>query len=287
MPASSTLLRRTLTFAVLLAIFTCNALAQYCHLDTIVHITDKHNQPVTDVNAADLKVEIGDTPTNIAAFSHTVPSIVLLLDVSSSMKETWNQAIAAAKQFVEKTEDVELFAFRGKIVGYAIGRAKSNELLDQLSRQGPPPMGSGGTALYDTLIGLGSHLKTHNAAFVLISDGGDNESTHSSEDTASLFEHSSWPPVFALILDYADRDKSRGYFKKIPPATGGMIIYPSSASKIPAAVDELAGIVLNSFVLSLQAHESRTDMAKLKLESARKDINLLHVSEVPPCGPAH
>jgi len=287
LPACSSVLGRAFAISAILAMFIGNAVAQNCSLDTIVHITDKNNQPVANVNAADLKAEIGGTPANITSLSLTKPAIVLVLDTSPSMKQTWDQAIAAAKQFVEKTEDVGLFTFREKVLGYAIGRVKSEEMLDQLAKQGPSPLGSGGTALYDTLIELGSHLKTHNAALVLISDGGDNQSTHTSEATALLFERSSWPPVFALILDYKETDKSRGYFKKIPAATGGMIIYPSSASKVPAAADQLAGIILNSFVLSLQAPESRTDMAKLKLESARKDINLLHVSEVPPCGPVH
>jgi hypothetical protein len=260
-----------------------SGLAQDCHLDTIIHITDKHNHPVANINASDLRAEVGGSPANITSLSHNQPAIILVLDVSPSMKETWNQSIAAAKQFVAKTEDVEIFAFRERVLAYAIGRSKSEELLDQFSRKGPPPLGTGGTALYDTLIELGSHLKTHNAAFVLISDGGDNQSTHTSEATASLFQRSSWPPVFALILDYKETEKSRGYFKNIPPATGGMIIYPSSASKVAAAADELAGIILNSFVLTLDTPQSRTDMAKLKLESTRKDINLLHVAEVPPC----
>ena len=105
------------------------------------------------------------------------------------MKHTWNQSLAAAKQLVQKSENVDTFIFRERVQGYAIGRSKSEELLDQLSKQAPPS-GLGGTALYDTLIEIAARVTGHNAAIILISDGGDNMSHHSADATASLFLHS-------------------------------------------------------------------------------------------------
>jgi hypothetical protein len=114
-------------------------------------------------------------------------------------------------------------------------------------------------------------------------------SQHSSDATVSLFLHSSWPPVFALILDYDETGRLRGYFKKIPAETGGMIIYPSAASKVSNAAEELAAVVLSPFALTLQLPPSKTDMAKLKLEAVgpggkqRKDLNVLHFAEIHAC----
>lgn len=76
--------------------------------------------------------------------------MILLVDASSSMKGTWNQSIAAAKQLVGRAgEDVDTFVFRDKIHGFAIGRSESEQLLDRLSTQTPM---TGGTSLYDSLI---------------------------------------------------------------------------------------------------------------------------------------
>ena len=282
------LLRQAFIAMVLVATFVRGGLAQDCHLDTIVRVLDKHGQPVANITAAELKAEINGNPANVNSVSSSRPGIILILDVSPSMKHTWNQSLAAAKQLVERSENVETFIFRESVQAYAIGRPKSEELLDQLSKQGPPS-GLGGTALYDTLIEIATRVSGHNSAIVLISDGGDNMSHHSSDATASLFLHSSWPPVFALILDYDETDRRRGYFKKIPEATGGMIVYPTSASKVSAAAEELGAVVISPFALTLQVQQSITDMAKLKLEAVepdgkpRRDIRLLYVAEIPAC----
>ncbi len=282
------LLRQAFIVVVLVATFIRGGLAQDCHFDTVIRVIDKHGQPVANITAAELRAEINGKPANISAVSSSKPGIILILDVSPSMKHTWNQSLAAAKQVVEGSENIETFIFRESVQGYAIGRPKSEELLDQLSKQGPPS-GLGGTALYDSLIEIAARITGHNAAIVLISDGGDNMSHHSSDATASLFLHSSWPPVFALILDYDETDRRRGYFKKIPEATGGMIVYPTSASKVSAAAEELGAVALSPFALTLQVQRSITDMAKLKLEAVgpdsrpRKDIRLLQVAEIPAC----
>ncbi|HXF12586.1 MAG TPA: VWA domain-containing protein [Terriglobales bacterium] len=288
MRVRSNLLRQAFTAIVLFATFARGGLAQDCRVETIVRVIDKHGQPVTNITAAEIRAEINGNLENISSLSLTMPEIILILDVSPSMKHAWNQSLAAAKQLAEKTENVDTFIFRERVQGYAIGRSKSEELLDQLSKQGPPS-GLGGTALYDTLIEIAGRVTAHNAAIVVISDGGDNMSQHSSDATASLFLHSSWPPVFALILDYDETGRLRGYFKKIPAATGGMTIYPPSASKVSNAAEELAAVVLSPFVLTLQVQRSITDMSKLKLEAVgpggkqRKDINVLHVAEIPAC----
>lgn len=284
----SRLLRQVLMAIVLVATFVRGGLAQDCHRDIAVRVTDKHGRSLTNVTAAEIRAEINGNPANISSFTAVKPGIILVLDVSPSMKESWNQLLVATKQLVERFENAEIITFREKVQAYAIGRAKSEELLDQLSRQGPPS-GLGGTALYDTLIQIGARVTGHNATIVLISDGGDNMSVHSSDATASLFQHSSWPPVFALILDHDQTDTRRAYFKKIPAATGGMILYPSSAAKVSSAVDEIAEIVRNPFVLTLEEPRSITAMAKLRLEAvgpdgkSRKDVHLLHLAEIPAC----
>ncbi len=288
MRVRSSLLQQAFTAIVFVATFVRGGLAQDCPFDTVVHVIDNHGQPVANVTAAELNAEINGSPANVSSFSSGKSWIILILDVSPSMKHTWNQQLAAAKQFVEKAENVDTVIFRERVQGYAIGRSRSEELLDQLSKQGPPS-GLGGTALYDTLIEIAGRVTAHNAAIVVISDGGDNMSRNSADTTASLFLHSSWPPVFALVLDYDQKDTLRRYLKKISAATGGMILYPSSASKVSTAADELAAVVLSPFALTLQVPRSVTGMAKLNLEAAgpdgkrRKDINLLHVAQIPAC----
>jgi len=289
MRVRSSLLHRLLVAVVFFAAFVRCEFAQDCRINTFVRVIDKTGQPLVSITAAEIRAGINGNPVNISSFSPGKPDIILILDISPSIKRTWNQSLAAARQLVGKAEKIDTVIFREKVQGYAIGRAKSEQLLDQLSNQGPPS-GLGGTALYDTLVDVAGRVTGHNTALVLISDGGDNLSYHSARATASLFLHSSWPPVFALILDYDEkRIGQREYLKEISAATGGMIIYPSSAANVSSATEELATIVLSPFVMTLQTHQSKADRAKLKLEAVEPDgkrmkhISLFYAAEVPAC----
>ncbi|HKC00627.1 MAG TPA: VWA domain-containing protein [Terriglobales bacterium] len=264
-------------------------LGQDCPVSTILRVLDKQAQPVMNATAGQLKAEINGSRANISSlFPAAKTGVILMLDASGSMKGTWNQSIAAAKELVGLAgEDIATFIFDERIRGHAIGRTESEKLLHQWAAQTPTL----GSAVYDAMIDIASRVTTRNAAIVVISDGDDDISWHTNEETKSLFLRSSWPPVFGLILDNG-QSKRRDYFKKISAATGGLAIYPSSASKIPAATEELAAMVLNSFDITLQSSRPITAGAKLKLQvleadgadgKLRRDVHALYPVEVAGC----
>ena len=288
-------LTRALFLAVLISvgIVSGEGYGQECSVTIPLRLLDHHGQRITNITPDQLRAEVDGSPVNVSSIE-AVPKtgVVLLLDVSPSMGKTWKQSIMAARQLVEKVGDkLTLFAFDVGISGYAIGRSKSEELLDRFLQQGAPKP-PGGTALYDVLIEVAQRITARDSAIVVISDGGDNASHRSSDQAASLFISSSWPPVFALIVDYDEIDRRRGYFKKIPAATGGTIVYPTSASKVEPAADELAGIVLNPYAITLQLPHPPKDPAKLKVEVMRadgkpnKDVQVLHVTALGACDAA-
>jgi hypothetical protein len=260
----------------------------------MLRVVDKHGQPIVNVTADQLKAEIDGNSAHIISFAQLgKPAVILLLDGSGSMRGSWKEILVAAKQLMDiAREQFALFVFRDRIESSATDRSKSEALLDELSKKGPP-QGVACTALYDTLVEVAGRVRTSNAAIVVISDGGDNCSRHSPDETVSQFLRSSWPAVFGLIVEdeiptLTDRQRKR--FHKISDATGGLVLYPSSGSKIPAKMGELAGSVLNPpFALTLQPSGSKTDMAKLKLAfigsegHPQKDITLLHVAEIAGC----
>jgi len=272
---------------ILVGALTRIGLGQDCPVSTILRVVDKQSQPVVNVTTAQLRAEINGTRANISSFSPAAkPAVILMLDASGSMRGTWNQSIAAAREVVEKTgENIVAFVFDERIQGHAIGRTESEKLLDQWSTQTPRR----GTAVGDALISIASRITTRNAAIVVISDGNDDASTHTSDATKSLFLRSSWPPVFGLILDYDHASKHRGYLQKISVASGGLVAYPSSASNISATIDELAATVLSPFALTLQPSRSITTGAKLEFEvlgadgNPRRDVHALHPVEVAGC----
>jgi hypothetical protein len=252
-------------------------------------VLDKHGLPVVNLAADQLRAEIDGTPAKIRSISpENNQRIILLLDVSSSMKSVWSPAMAAAKQSIGGAgENVDIVLFRDTIRGHARGHSQSEHLLEELS---PDALQPGGTALYDSLIEIANSLKTPNAAIVVVSDGGENASIHSSDATVPLLTRASSPSVFALILDF-DRENavSRGHSKKIPADTGGLVEYPQSSSRVPEAMAKLMATVQNPLVVTLQPSQPITKMAKLKLEAInsngkpQRDIRVLHVAEVASC----
>jgi len=263
---------------------------QECTVSTTVRLIDKHGQPVSNITVDQLRAEVNGKPASIGSFSPAdKPGVILLLDTSPSMKGTWQQSVAAARQLLDKVRgNSNLFTFGMGVGPHVTSRSQSEELLDRLSKEGPPKP-PGGTALYDTLVQVAGGVTTSNVAIVVISDGGDNASHHSSDATVSEFLRSSWPSVFALILDYEETNPLRSYFKKIPAATGGLVLYPTSASKVPAAADELAAAILNPFAVKLQLPKPITGSVKMSVTAVRpdgkrnKDIEVLHPAELVGC----
>jgi len=280
--------RTAIALVFLMGAFARVEYTQGCPVSTTVRVLDKQGVASVNLTADQMRAEIDGTPAKVSSISReNNQRIILLLDISSNMKSVWNPAMAAARQLIEASgENFDIVLFRDRIRGYARGRSKSEQLLEQLS---PDLLKPGGTALYDSLIGIADSLKGSKAAIVVISDGGENSSVHSSDVTVPLLIRASSPSVFALILDYNEHEPSRRYFKKISTDTGGLIEYPPSSSKVPEAMATLIAAVQNPLVVTLQPSRMVISMARLKLEAIspngepQRDVRLLHVVEVASC----
>jgi hypothetical protein len=271
-----------------LLLFSATLFAQECRVVTKVRIVDKNKRPVTNVKVEQLKAEIGASPAEVIEISPAPkPAVIILLDSSSSGAGSWKESLEAARQLTDLFSDkIALVSFRVGIEEIAKGRTEVEQLLSKLATRKPKP---GGTTLYETLVDVGQKITTKDAALVMIGDGEDNASRISSEQTANIFLNSSLPPIFALVLDYDHQDRRREYFKKIPAATGGFIEYPSSASKVPAAAEELANVVSAPYTLTLQALRPIAKPENLKLEfvgtdgKPKHDVEVMHVVGVGKC----
>lgn len=281
-------LRRVLALGFGLVFISYISLAEECRVTTTVRLLDEHGDSALNISPEQLSAEIGGSQAKVVSIAAgTKPVTILLMDISSSMKETWGQSVAAAKQIATSAGDkVAVVVFRERILDHASGREATDKLLDGLANEKPS---MGGTALYDSLIEVASAAKNPNTALVVISDAGDNASHNSSDQTVNWFLKNRWPPVFGLVLDYAHDHTHREYFKKIVVGTGGLVAYPSSASKVAEAASELSGKINAPFTITLQASQPVLKPEKLKLEVVgsdghpRHDFKIAHVAEITAC----
>jgi len=254
---------------------------QDCHVTTVLRVLDKQGRPVANLTASQIKTEINGRPASIGSFMPSAtPAVIIMLDESGSMRDTWKESIASARELLANAgEDVALFVFGENIQDRAVGRANSEKLLDRWSSRVP----WGGTAFYDALIEIASKGGPGNAAIVLIGDGDDNKSAHTSDETKALFLRSSWPPLFGLDVDHVrgGADYRKNGLKKIAASTGGFVSYPSSASEVSEAAKKLGVVVGNAYAVTLQPSQPISHDAKLKMEI--HGFRVLYPTEVAGC----
>lgn len=245
--------------------------------------------PTVSLAPVQLGAKIGGSPATVVSVTREPkPVTILLIDISSSMKEIWGQSLAAAKQLSASAGDgVAVVVFGDQIVDHASGREPTDKLLDRLATLQIKTVGTG-TALYDALIEVAGAAKNPNTALIVISDGEDNASLHSTDQTVDSFLKNRWPPVFGLVLDYSHNQTRREYFKKIVDGTGGILAYPS-ASKVAEAASELSSEINTPFTIVLQASPPVLKPQKLKLEVVGPDgkpshgTKVVHVAEITGC----
>ena len=261
---------------------------QECRVTTTVRVLSEHGMSIVSLAPEQLSAKIGGSPARvISVMQEPKPFTILLIDISSSMKEMWGQSVAAAKQLSAGAGDrVAVVVFREEILDYTSGRESTDKLLDQLATA---KTSMGGTALYDTLVKVAGAAKDPNTTLVVISDGEDNASHHSASQTVDSFLKNRWPPVFGLVLDYAHNQTRREYFKRIVGGTGGVFAYPSSASKVAEAASELSSEINAPFKIMLQASQPVLKPQKLKLEvvgsdgKPRRGTEVTHVADITSC----
>lgn len=274
--------------ALCVLLTAATSFGEECRVTTTVRLLDEHGNPVRSVAPEQLRAEIGDSLAKVVSVSEGAkPVTLLLIDISSSMEKTWKQSVIAAKQLsADAGNRVAIAVFRERILAHASGPEATNDLLDRLASM---KTSMGGTALYDSVTEMAGAATNPDTVLVVITDGGDNASRHSSEQTVSSFLKNRWPPVFGLILDYAHDHLHREYFKKIVVATGGLVVYPSSASKVAEATNELSAVVNAPLMVTLEKSQPIMKPEKLKFEvvgpdgKPRHDIQITHAAEVAAC----
>jgi hypothetical protein len=282
--------RHVLLISLGVTLVTGHGFGQECRVTTTVCLSDDRGQVPMNIKAEQLRAEIDGVPAKVISFSEGPrPVTILLIDVSGSMHDVWSQAVAAAKQLAGNAgERVAVVVFRDEILEYASGREATNKLLDRLTAQ---YLRKGGTALYDALIDTGGKVKVRDTALVVISDGDDDASRYSSDQTFHAFLQNRWPPVFGLVLDYRGNHTHRERFNKIVAGTGGVAVYPRSASEVSQVASELSAEINAPFTITLQTPQSISKPTKLKLEvvapdgKPRRDIQIAHVAEITACDP--
>jgi VWFA-related protein len=215
-----------------------------------VTVLDDKNKLVMNLEKPDFKVFEDGVPQNIIAFQHEdIPvSMGILVDNSGSMRDK-RQAVNSAALDLVKASNHDDEAF---IVNFSDEAYIDQDFTSDIGklRDGLAHIDSkGGTALYDAVVASADQLakgaKRSKQVLLVITDGEDNASVMSLEQTIQRIQALQGPVVYSIGLLFKDEGggrearRAKRALELLSSETGGVAFFPKSLSD----VDEIAGEV--------------------------------------------
>lgn len=221
-----------------------------------VFVTDGRGQFIRDLSASDFRVSeegVAQQAQLVRTGEHPA-SVLLALDVSSSMESSVGELRRAAARFLEALgpEDaIVITAFNEELQVLLRSGATPSARLEALERLRP----SGGTALYDGIIRAVDIISTlpPPRAIVVFSDGEDTRSRSLPASVRATLQRNNI--VLYLIAQTSERTPGslRTYLAPLAAETGGIAWFPT---RMTAVVDHFVDVVQNlrnQYVLAYQS----------------------------------
>ncbi|HXE32060.1 MAG TPA: VWA domain-containing protein [Terriglobales bacterium] len=223
---------------------------------------DKHNHFVPGLTAAQIEVLDNNQPQKIQNFDSqgNLPlRIVLLLDVSNSIRTRWDFEKRAALDFLQSV----LVEGRDQamVVGFDTSTHIAQPFTDKfeaLSRGINTLNPSGGTALYDAVYQI-SHDELGGGAtnggevrnvIVLISDGADDQSRYSREEALAMAQDAG-AVIYTIGTEPTGADpESDKVLERFAVQTGGSSYYPIEARDLGSAFQSITTELRHQYVVS-------------------------------------
>jgi VWFA-related protein len=207
---------------------------------------------------------------NIISFQHTdLPvSIALVVDNSGSMSKKRPSVNKSALDLVEASNpEDEAFVVNFSDEAYIDQEFTSNinKLRDGLSHI----ESRGGTALYDAVVAsadkLVSDAKRPKQVLVLITDGEDNASTLTLEQTIRRVQELSGPVIYSIGLLFGDEMShaevrhARRALEMLSTETGGIAFFPKSIEQVDEIAAEVARDIRSQYTIGYHSSKATTE----------------------------
>jgi Ca-activated chloride channel homolog len=235
------------------------------------HVSHAWGDPVTGLTAGRFHIFEDDVEQTVASFSaEDAPlSIGLLFDASGSMRNKMDKACEAAATFFRTTNaDDEFFLveFSGRVKVSVPFTPDANELYQRITHIKP----SGQTPLFDAIhVGLKQMKGARNArkALVILSDGGDNWSTHTFHQIRDALVESD-VQVYAMgIFDDPESNPHRApeevkgpmILDDLATLTGGRLFTVGELEDLPRIAARISRELREQYVLGYYSKNTARD----------------------------
>ena len=253
-------------------------------------VLDDKQHMVTTLTKDDFKVFEDGVPQVITSFQHQdIPiSLGILVDNSGSMRTKRQAVNNSALDLVHYSNpDDESFVVNFSDEAYIDQdfTANVNKLRDGLSHIDS----KGGTALYDAIMASADYL-TKNAkrpkqVLLVITDGEDNASSTTLEETVRRIQDLSGPVVYSIGLLYDDTGggrearRAKRALELLANETGGISFFPKNLDQVDAIAGEVAHDIREQYTIGYHSTKPITQggFRAVHVEAKAKGYNKLIV----------
>lgn len=228
-----------------------------------VVVTDKKGNYIGGLGKDDFIILEDGTAQDISYFSTSGSSsfhLVLLIDISSSMKDKINEVKAVARTFfrqlMQKDDEAIIVFFNHEVFEDNEFTGNIEDLDNSLSIAFP----FGATALYDAIAYSVKLLKGifGQNIIIIFSDGEDNSSTIDPYTLMKIVERSN-SVIYSIgnQMDYDSHDQYRKLLEKISVSSGGMTFFFDDVSDLQKLYREIRLDIRAKYVLQFAPKNSK------------------------------
>jgi VWFA-related protein len=229
-----------------------------------VLVRDHHGRPVSDLVEKDFEVYEDGVRQPVRLFRHEdVPVTVgLIIDHSGSMQLKLPDVVEAVRTFARSSNpEDQMFVvnFNEKVtLGLRAGTSFTNR-ADEIEGAIVSTRATGQTALYDAVIeGLqrspagGPEKKI----LIVISDGGDNASTHRLPEVLKRLAQSGIIVYTVGIFDEDDEDRNPDVLQRLARPTGGEAFFPRKLNEVVSICEHIARDIRHQYTIGYSSNSS-------------------------------
>ena len=220
-------------------------------------VRDRHGLSVSDLRADDFAVYEDGVAQHIKLFLHEdIPVVAgLLVDHSASMRQKLADVTTGARAFVHSSNpDDQMFVVNfNETVSLglpdAIGFTTSAEELEHAIWR---TEAAGETALYDAIVVALARLQAggrDKKVLLVISDGGDNASTHKLAEVLQMAERSSVIIYTVGLFEPDDKDANPRVLSRLAQATGGEAFFPEKLDEVVSICERIARDIRSQYTI--------------------------------------
>jgi Ca-activated chloride channel family protein len=247
-------------------------------VNVVFTVTDKRDHFVKDLTQTDFRVIDNDKPANIQSFSRqtNLPLRVgLLIDASNSVRDRFKFEQEAAIEFLNQI--VRPKYDKAFVIGFDTTPEVTQDFTDDaqaLSHGVRMLRAGGGTAMYDAiyfacrdkLMNADKGLLATRRAIILLSDGEDNQSRVSREETVEMAQRAE-VIIYAISTNTSGiklrGDKVLEYFAE---QTGGKAFFPFKIEDVANAFTEISDELRSQYAISYKPADFIPDGKYRKIE---------------------